>query len=96
MTLSMSPSIFERMKRPFHSAERKEVFVPDLPVFLPVSRWARDNDFIRSVLIIDETKRTKPRLSWYDPYDTTWVPTGWFSDGVMADMTYYFGDKSKK
>ena len=49
MTLSMSPSIFERMKRPSHSAERKEVFVPDLPVFLPVSRWARDNDFIRSV-----------------------------------------------
>ena len=95
MTLSMSPSIFERMKRPSHSAERKEVFVPDLPVFLPVSRWARDNDFIGRAHH-DEAKRTKPRLSWYDPYDTTWVPTGWFSDGVMADMTYYFGDKSKK
>jgi hypothetical protein len=75
------------------SDEPPEVYVPGVPHVLPVTRWARDNAFIREVLIYDEKKRQKPRLSWYDPYDTTWVPNGWFSDGVMADMKYYFGEK---
>ena len=69
------------------------MYVPGVPHVLPVTRWACDNAFIREVLIYDEKKRQKPRLSWYDPYDTTWVPNGWFSDGVMADMKYYFGEK---
>ena len=38
-----------------------------------------------------EKKKVKPRLSWYDPYDKTWVPNNWFQDGLAADMKYYFG-----
>lgn len=82
---------------PADASKTSEVFVPSIPHALPVTRWARDSEFIRSVLVIDEQKRVKPRLSWYDPYDTTWIPNGWFAEGVMADMNYYFADaKAKK
>jgi hypothetical protein len=57
---------------------------------------AAKSEFVRDVLVVDESKRVKPRLSWYDPYDTSWVPTGWFKDGVVADVEYYFGDKAVK
>lgn len=77
------------------------MYVPSIPHVLPVTRMVRDNDKIRDVLVFDEKKRMKPRLSWYDPYDTTWVPNGWFTDGIRADMDYYFGaggggDKAKR
>ena len=82
---------------PADASKTSEVFVPSIPHALPVTRWARDSEFIRSVLLVDERKRVKPRLSWYDPYDTTWIPNGWFAEGVIADMNYYFADaKAKK
>ena len=31
----------------------------------------------------------------YNPYDATWIPSGWFADGLVADMHYYFGDQPK-
>ena len=76
--------------------KKNEMYVPEIPHAFPITRWARDSEFIRNVLVIDEKKRVKPRLSWYDPYDTTWVPSGWFSEGVMADMNYYFADQQKQ
>jgi|TARA_B110000967_G_scaffold134146_1_gene136968 hypothetical protein len=81
-----------RQPAPLH---KNEIYIPELPHALPFSRWASDNAFIRDVLVIDEKKRIKPRLSWYDPYDTTWVPTGWFAEGVMADMNYYFAEEKE-
>ena len=30
----------------------------------------------------------------YDPYQTTIVPSGWFSEGLVADMKYYFGQRA--
>eukprot|EP00227_Mantoniella_beaufortii_P007660 CAMPEP_0197592286 /NCGR_PEP_ID=MMETSP1326-20131121/15011_1 /TAXON_ID=1155430 /ORGANISM="Genus nov. species nov., Strain RCC2288" /LENGTH=227 /DNA_ID=CAMNT_0043157971 /DNA_START=123 /DNA_END=806 /DNA_ORIENTATION=- len=71
-----------------------QVYAPYLPPCLPVTRWARDNDFLRSVLIVDDYKRLKPRLTWYDPCEKCWVPDDWFTDGVVGDMKYYFGDAS--
>ena len=72
-----------------------KIYEPNLPHLLPVSRLMMQNDTIRDMLIFDETKRQKPRLSWYNPYDTTWAPTDWFSDGIMADMHHYFGDEAE-
>jgi hypothetical protein len=91
-------AIAEQSQRsePADGKKTSELFVPTIPHALPVARWARDNEFIRSVLVIDEKKRVKPRLSWYDPYDTTWVPSGWFAEGVMADMNYYFAEEETK
>ena len=91
-------AIAEQQSRyePADAKKTSELFVPTIPHALPITRWARDNEFIRSVLVIDEKKRVKPRLSWYDPYDTTWVPSGWFAEGVMADMNYYFAEKETK
>lgn len=71
----------------------EQIYEPSIPHVLPVTRLFMENETIRDVLIFDETKRQKPRLSWYNPYDTTWAPTDWFSDGLMADMKYYFGDE---
>ena len=68
-----------------------DIYVPKIPHALPISRMAKDNAFLRDVLIYDEKKKVKPRLSWYDPYDKTWVPNNWFQDGLAADMKYYFG-----
>ena len=62
-------------------AKKDEVYVPSVPHILPFARMARDSDFVRDVLVFEEKKRMKPRMSWYDPYDTTWVPSGWFTDG---------------
>ena len=73
---------------------RGEVYVPDIPVFLCATRLARDSPYLRSVLVHDErAPRTKPRLSWYDARDDSWVPRGWFDDGLKADLEYYFGEK---
>lgn len=70
--------------------------MPSVPHIFPVTRMARDSPFVRDVLVFDERQRLKPRMSWYDPYDTTWVPSGWFADGIQADMDYYFGSGSSK
>ena len=63
--------------------------IPRLPPFLVVSRLTRDSPFIRSILIVDETKRTKPLFSWYNPYEPTWIPVGWLNDTVRT-LKYYF------
>ena len=68
-----------------------DIYVPKIPHALPISRMAKDNAFLRDVLIYDEKKKVKPRLSWYDPYDKTWGPNNWLQDGLAADMKYYFG-----
>lgn len=79
----------------FDATLEPELYVPSVPHLLPVTRLARDSDFLRDVLVFEESKRVKPRLSWYDPYDTTWVPNSWFTEGIRADMDYYFADKKK-
>lgn len=77
------------------SDARGDVYVPDIPVFLCATRLARDSPYVRSVLVHDErAPRTKPRLSWYDARDDSWVPRGWFDDGLKADLEYYFGEKA--
>mmetsp|Transcript_6671 Transcript_6671/g.24282 ORF Transcript_6671/g.24282 Transcript_6671/m.24282 type:complete len:177 (-) Transcript_6671:884-1414(-) len=69
-----------------------ELYVPSIPSFLCATRLVRDSEFMRNVLVVDErAPRTKPRLSWYDARDESWVPRGWYSDGLKADFSYYFG-----
>lgn len=60
---------------------------PEIPHFLPLSRWAAKNPQIRETLIVEE-KRTRPRLSWYHP-DDTMVPRGWLKKGLLEDIFYY-------
>ena len=67
-----------------------KVFIPKLPCILVLSRYLRDNEFVRKTLICDEKNMIKPRLSWYDPCDS-WVPKNWFKDGLIEDLKYYFG-----
>jgi hypothetical protein len=85
----------QRKREPVAKKE-DTIYVPELPHIFPIARLAAKSEFVRDVLVVDESKRVKPRLSWYDPYDTSWVPTGWFKDGVVADVEYYFGDKAVK
>lgn len=74
------------------STTTNELYVPSIPSFLCATRLARDSEFMRNVLVVDErAPRTKPRLSWYDARDESWVPRGWYSDGLKADFSYYFG-----
>lgn len=75
------------------NAAETELYVPDIPMFLCATRLVRDSAFVRSVLVHDErAPRTKPRLSWYDARDNSWVPRGWYADGLKADLEFYFGD----
>jgi len=75
------------------NAAGTELYVPDIPVFLCATRLVRDSAFVRSVLVHDErAPRTKPRLSWYDARDDSWVPRGWYADGLKADFEFYFGN----
>ena len=75
------------------NAAETELYVPDIPMFLCATRLVRDSAFVRSVLVHDErAPRTKPRLSWYDARDNSWVPRGWYADGLKADLEFYFGN----
>eukprot|EP00959_Pyramimonas_sp_CCMP1952_P051930 1085396-Pyramimonas_sp.AAC.1 len=70
----------------------KPLYVPRVPAVCPLSKLARDNETVREVLVYDQTKDSiKPRMSWYHP-DDTMVPRGWFKDGIMADLQYYYSD----
>ena len=71
------------------------LFVPYVPCFLPFAKAARDHPYVREVLVYDPSKARKPRLSWYNPYDTTFVPSGWFQEGLVADYAYYFGSEKE-
>jgi len=84
----------ERARGAAAATEATEVYVPDIPAFLCAARMARDSEYVRSVLVHDERKpRMKPRLSWYDATDASWVPRGWYEDGIKADLRYYFGEE---
>jgi hypothetical protein len=75
------------------NAAETGLYVPDIPMFLCATRLVRDSAFVRSVLVHDErAPRTKPRLSWYDARDNSWVPRGWYADGLKADLEFYFGN----
>tara|TARA_B000000437_G_scaffold21549_1_gene15191 strand:- start:398 stop:934 length:537 start_codon:yes stop_codon:yes gene_type:complete len=80
-----------KLKQQQQQLKNEDIYVPKIPHALPITRMAKDSAFLRDVLIYDEKKKVKPRLSWYDPYDKTWVPNNWFQDGLAADMKYYFG-----
>lgn len=80
-----------KMKHNNNNNNENDIYVPEIPHVLPITRMARKNEFLRDVLVYDEKKKVKPRLSWYDPYDKSWVPKNWFEDGLKADMSYYFG-----
>lgn len=68
------------------------LYMPDVPLFCPVSRWASNSEVLRQVLVVDAEKEPlKPRMSWYHP-DDRMIPRGWFNEGIVADMHYYFGD----
>jgi len=51
-------------------AEKAQPVVPHVPHILPFTRWAAKSEAFRSTLVVDETNRKKPRLSWYHPDDT--------------------------
>lgn len=64
---------------------------PEVPHFLPFTRWAAKSETIRSTFVTDDSnpsKRKKARLSWYHP-DDTMVPRDWLSGGLLADIKYY-------
>ena len=64
--------------------------------YIFVRRDSYDSDFVRSVLIYDESPRKKPRLSWYDPQDDSWIPQGWYTEGLKADLKFYFNETHYK
>lgn len=67
-----------------------DVYVPNLPRLLCLSRAAAASPLLRDLLVVrDGAPAIKPRLSWYNPFDTTWFPTGWLEDGLVADLNYY-------
>lgn len=73
----------------------KPLYVPHVPAICPVAKMARDNETVREVLVYNSEKpAVKPRMSWYHP-DDTMVPRGWFSDGIMADLKYYYASDAK-
>lgn len=82
----------ERRRAAKSPASPSEVWIPSLAKCLPATHRFATSSVVREVLIYDEKKVKKPRLSWYNPYDTTWVPSGWFSEGLLADMNYYYGE----
>ena len=83
-----------RKARPKNYTEVHEP--PQVPHFLPLTRWAAKNEQVRETLIVDEKRRQRPRLSWYHPEDSM-VPRGWFIKGLLEDIKYYrpFGKKKE-
>ena len=57
----------QRKREPVAKKE-DTIYVPELPHIFPIARLAAKSEFVRDVLVVDESKRVKPRLSWYDPY----------------------------
>jgi len=74
----------------------KPVYVPHVPMLCPISKLARDSETVREVLIFNLEKDggVKPRMSWYHP-DDTMIPRGWFQEGIMGDLKYYYSDVGK-
>lgn len=73
------------------------LYIPQVPIFCPLTKKIRDNEFVRETLVHDDTdKPIKPRLTWYDPNEGI-IPTDWFEDGICSDLDYYFNQtKTKK
>ncbi|GMH32264.1 hypothetical protein BSKO_00098 [Bryopsis sp. KO-2023] len=61
---------------------------PEIPSLLPFTHWAAKSEKFKETLVVDESTRVKPRLSWYHPDDTL-VPRDWFSKGLLEDIKYY-------
>jgi len=77
------------VNRPKIVPKKQDLYIPNIPPVLPITKWASQSERLREYLVFEEEKRMKPRLSWYDPTDTSWVPHGWFKDGLVADFKYY-------
>lgn len=73
------------------SKSSENLYIPQVPFFCPLTKQLRDNEYVREVLIYDENKKVKPRLTWYEPNDKM-IPTDWFVDGIYSDLDYYFND----
>lgn len=67
------------------------LYVPQVPFFCPLTKQLRDNEYVRDVLVHDNTKHVKPRLTWYNPNGEI-IPTDWFIDGIYSDLQYYFNE----
>ena len=71
------------------AADATQPHIPSIPHILPLTRWASQNDTLRSTFVVENSKtRKKARLSWYHP-DDSMVPRGWWQGGLLADMKYY-------
>mmetsp|Transcript_11936 Transcript_11936/g.16178 ORF Transcript_11936/g.16178 Transcript_11936/m.16178 type:complete len:186 (+) Transcript_11936:109-666(+) len=76
--------------------ESPPMYVPEVPHLLPISRWCRENETLKDILVAPEAESLpKARLSWYHP-DDTMVPRDWFKEGLLDDFEYYFSSKSKQ
>ena len=86
-----STNMFNSNLKMKKSKSSENLYIPQVPFFCPLTKKIRDNDYVREVLIHDENKQIKPRLTWYDPNDEM-IPTDWFMDGIYADLDYYFNE----
>lgn len=62
--------------------------IPEMPHFLPFTRWASQSETLKATFVVDKDTRPKARLSWYHP-DDTMVPRGWWKLGLLEDLKYY-------
>ena len=60
-----------------------------IPKYLPCTRAINESEALRSVFVVDDKEPRKARFAWYNPNDTM-VPSGWLSDGLLADIRFYF------
>ena len=72
-----------------HGAFSKQMHIPK---FLPCTHYINNNETIRKVFVVDDDDPRKARFSWYDPRDTM-VPRGWLTQGLLADINFYFYTK---
>lgn len=78
----------EAARQSREAAESAEVAMPEVPHFLPFTRWMASSNRIRATFVDDKASRKRARLSWYHP-DDTMVPRDWFRGGLLADLKYY-------
>ena len=93
---SIMPAIEAARKEQISSSRRERLAAdsavpnaPQVPHFLPFTRWAAQSERIRGTFVADDSSsRRKARLSWYHPEDTM-VPRDWFKGGLLEDIKYY-------
>jgi len=96
MAEPLAESMMSAEREADFTAKDKPLYVPHVPMLCPISKLARDSETVREVLIFNQEKDggLKPRMSWYHP-DDTMVPRGWFQEGIMGDLKYYYSDVGK-